>query len=269
VKFSTWIVREVDGPALASASLRTPAASAGSGSVAVGFMIAAFADLDEATQLRLVIGDHRFDTHRIVDYRSPMTESTPATDPMVDLVRLFKGLADPTRLRMLAAMVDRPRCGQDLAAEVGVSPATVSHHLRVLADAGLVAETRQAPYSFFRLDLAGLQAAVKAVSTPKRVRELGTTAAVDDDTRHVLRAFFDGPRLISLPAQRRKKDIVLEEVLRRLPRRREYREPELNRFIEAVHPDFCTIRREWIMRGYMERKDGVYKLAPRGKEALG
>jgi biotin operon repressor len=188
---------------------------------------------------------------------------------MQDLVRLFKGLADPTRLRMVAAMVDRPRCGQDLAAEVGVSPATVSHHLRVLSEAGLVVETRQPPYAFYQLDLAGLQEAVKAVSTPKRVRELATAAPVDEDTRDVLRSFFDGPRLRALPTQRRKKDLVLEELLRRLPRRREYKEPELNRFIEAVFQDFCTVRREWIMGGYMERKDGVYKLAERGRAAIG
>lgn len=186
-------------------------------------------------------------------------------DPMPGLVRLFKGLADPTRLRMLAAIVDRARCGQDLAAEVGVSPATVSHHLRVLTEAGLVSETRQPPYVFYQLDLAALQEAVKTVSSPKRVRELATGAKVDDDTRDVLRAFFDGPRLIALPAQRRKKDIVLEELLRRLPRRREYREPELNQFIQATHPDFCTIRREWIMGGYMERESGVYRLAARGR----
>jgi biotin operon repressor len=188
---------------------------------------------------------------------------------MASLVRLFKGLAEPTRLRLIAAMVDRPRCGQDLAAEVGVSPATVSHHLRVLSEAGLVVETRQPPYAFYQLDLAGLQAAIKAVSTPKRVRELATTAPVDNPTRDVLRSFFDGPRLRALPVQRRKKEIVLEEVLRRLPRRREYKEAELNRFIEAVHPDFCTIRREWIIGRYMERKDGVYKLAERGREAIG
>ena len=189
-------------------------------------------------------------------------------EAMPSLVRLFKGLADPTRLRMIAAMVDRARCGQDLAAEVGVSPATVSHHLRVLSDAGLLKETRQPPYVFYQLDLEQLQAAVKTVSSPKRVRELATTASVDDDTRDVLRAFFDGPRLLALPSQRKKKEIVLEELLRRLPRRREYKEPELNKFIEAVHPDFCTIRREWIMGGYMEREAGIYRLAPRGRAVV-
>ena len=198
-----------------------------------------------------------------------MSDVTTESDPMPALVRLFKGLADPTRLRLIAAMVDRPRCGQDLAAEVGVTAATVSHHLRVLSEAGLLRETRQAPYTFFQLDLEALQGAVKAVSSPKRVRELATASAVDDDTRDVLRAFFDGPRLVSLPAQRRKKEIVLEELLRRLPRRREYREPELNRFIEVAHPDFCTIRREWIMGKYMEREGGVYRLTARGREAIG
>lgn len=128
--------------------------------------------------------------------------SPTETDSMPALVRLFKGLADPTRLRMLAAIVDRARCGQDLAAEVGVSPATVSHHLRVLTEAGLVSETRQPPYVFYQLDLAALQEAVKTVSSPKRVRELATGAKVDDDTRDVLRAFFDGPRLIAQPRTR-------------------------------------------------------------------
>jgi biotin operon repressor len=213
------------------------------------------------------IDDDQFDNHLIDEYRRGMSDDSES-DPMAALVRLFKGLADPTRLRMIAAMVDRPRCGQDLAAEVGVTPATVSHHLRVLAEAGLLSETRQAPYTFYQLDLERLQGAVKAVSSPKRVRELVTAAPVDDGTRDVLRAFFDGPRLIALPAQRRKKEIVLEELLRRLPRRREYREAELNRFIEVVHPDYCTIRREWIMGKYMEREAGVYRLSARGREVV-
>lgn len=200
---------------------------------------------------------------------SDTTDEATVHDPMADLVRLFKGLADPTRLRMIAAMVDRPRCGQDLAAEVGVTPATVSHHLRVLTDAGLLREDRQPPYTFYQLDLGQLQGAIKAVSSPKRVRELATASPVDKDARDVLRAFFDGPRLLALPTQRKKKRLVLEEVLRRVPRRREYREPDLNRFIEVVHADYCTIRREWIMGGYMEREEGVYRLTARGRAAIG
>src|SRR5689334_20692670 len=192
-------------------------------------------------------------------------------EPTADLstvVTLFKGLADPTRLRMVAAMVERPRCGQDLAAEIGVAPATVSHHLKVLEKAGLLVETRQPPYVFYQVDLDAMQRAMRAVTTPRRMKELASSHDLDDDTRHVLRSFFDGPRLRALPVQRKKKDVVLEEVLRRIPRRKEYAEHELNVFIEVVFDDYCTIRREWIMGRYMTREGGTYKLAERGRAVL-
>jgi hypothetical protein len=109
---------------------------------------------------------------------------------------------------------------------------------------------------------------VQAVATPSRVRAL---AAEGEDAgaerASVLRNFFEGPRLRSIPAQRKKKQIVLHELVRRLPRRREYPEAELNRFIEVVHPDFCTLRRELIMEKLMERKAGVYRLTERGRAA--
>jgi biotin operon repressor len=192
-----------------------------------------------------------------------LDDDTPASA----VLRCFRALSDPTRLRLVAAMVDRARCGQDLSAEVGVSPATVSHHLKILSEAGLLTETRRSPYTFYRLDASALGRVVKAVSTPGRVRELAADAGGDDDQRAVLRNFFEGPRLRSIPAQRRKKQIVLAELLRRLPRRREYPEPELNSYIEVMHPDFCTLRRELIMEKLMERKGGVYRLTERGRAA--
>ncbi len=185
-----------------------------------------------------------------------------------NVVTLFKGLADPTRLRMVAAMVDRARCGQDLASEIGVAPATISHHLKVLGKAGLLTETRQPPYVFYKVDLDSLQRAVRAVATPRRVRELTSDPPVDAETRQVLRAFFDGPRLRALPAQRRKKELVLEEVLRRIPRRREYAEVDLDAFIEVIFDDYCTVRREWIMGRYMTRERHVYRLAERGQAVI-
>ncbi len=197
----------------------------------------------------------------MIEHGAPSTE-------LSTVVTLFKGLADPTRLRMVAAMVERPRCGQDLAAEIGIAPATVSHHLKVLERAGLLVETRQPPYVFYQVDLEAMQRAMRAVTTPKRVKQLASTAAVDDDTRDVLRAFFEGPRLRALPVQRRKKEIVLEELLRRIPRRKEYEETELSRFIEVVFDDYCAVRREWIMAGYMTREHHVYKLAERGRAVI-
>ncbi len=191
-----------------------------------------------------------------------------ATETTQELATLFKALADPTRLRLVGLMVDKERCGQELAHELGLAPATVSHHLKVLRQAGLLQETRARPYTFFQLDLGTLQGSLRRLANRSEVRRLAEQDALPASHRKVLRAFFDGPRLVSIPSQRKKKEIVFEEILRRLPRRREYPERELSRFIEAIHPDFCTIRREFIMGQYMEREDGVYRLTDRGRAVV-
>jgi len=196
-----------------------------------------------------------------------MSNQLPA--PAVDeLVALFKALADPTRLRLAALIVDRARCGQDLASELGISTGTVSHHLRVLRDAGLVRESRQPPFSFFELDLGALQQALKAVSSKKVVREFADDDPRSSEERKVIRTFFDGPRLVAMPAPRKKKQMILEEILRRIPRRKEYEERELSRYIETIFEDYCTVRREWIMGRYMVRENGTYRLTDLGREVV-
>ena len=60
-----------------------------------------------------------------------------------DLV--FKALADPVRVRLLSLIANAPEgtaCSCDLEAPVGRSQPTVSHHLTVLADAGLITKEK-------------------------------------------------------------------------------------------------------------------------------
>jgi hypothetical protein len=191
-----------------------------------------------------------------------MTSNSP------DVLPIFKALADATRIRMVGLMVSGPRCGQELASELGVSAATVSHHLRVLREAGLLTEERDPPYTLFGFRHEVLARAAQAVSDRKKIQKFAAGAGLADEKRKVLETFFDGARLVAIPAQRRKKEIVFEEILRRLPPREIYGERELSRLIGEIHPDFCTIRRELIMGRYMERDRGNYRLALRGRAAL-
>lgn len=184
-----------------------------------------------------------------------------------DLVKVFKSLADPARLRMIGLLVQGERCGQELAAELSLAPATVSHHLRRLRDAGLVRERPEPPYVFYTFDQEALRAAVRLVTDEKKVSKLASVG-VDVDKRKVLENFFDGDRLTAIPSQRRKKEIVFEEILRRIPRRETYTERELSDYIAEIHGDFCTIRREFIMGRYMEREAGTYRLAARGRAVV-
>jgi len=62
-----------------------------------------------------------------------------------ELALAFKALADPVRLRLLsliAAAPDGTACSCDLEVPVGKSQSTVSHHLALLADAGLITKEK-------------------------------------------------------------------------------------------------------------------------------
>ena len=191
-----------------------------------------------------------------------------SSDSLETVVALLKALADATRLRMVGLMVDRSRSGQELASILGVSPPTVSHHLQVLRKAGLLKEERDSPYTFYTVELSTLQRGMRQVTDEKRVQRFGARAGLPEDKRKVLRNFFDGSRLVQIPAQRRKQEIVLEEILRRLPRRNVYDERQLSRWLKAIHEDYAALRRGFIDGRYMERSRGQYTLTDRGRAAL-
>jgi ArsR family transcriptional regulator len=78
----------------------------------------------------------------------------PVLEPAAaaDLARLFKALADPTRVALVnrLAAVDEA-CVCDLTAASGLSQPTMSHHLKLLRDAGLVESERRGTWAYYRL----------------------------------------------------------------------------------------------------------------------
>jgi DNA-binding transcriptional ArsR family regulator len=64
---------------------------------------------------------------------------------------MFEVLADPTRRRVVELLAQGPRRAGELAADVGTSPQAMSNHLRVLLDAGVVADERLATDARARL----------------------------------------------------------------------------------------------------------------------
>ncbi len=77
----------------------------------------------------------------------------------------------------------------------------------------------------------------------------------------MLREFFDGDRLRSIPAQRKKRVVVLRELLKRFEPERRYAEREVNDILGRAHEDVATLRRELVMYGFMNRERGEYWLA--------
>jgi DNA-binding transcriptional ArsR family regulator len=186
-----------------------------------------------------------------------MTEPHP--EPVERLAEVLRALAEPVRLRMLAALAETPLTGTELAARFDLAPATVSHHLARLTRVGLVRWDQEGHARRFRLDPGAMPALVRdAAPAPA-----ATPAAEDEDRERaaVLRAFMDGAGLRSIPAQRRKRVIVLQHLLERFTPGRDYPEREVNAVLRAAHPDVATLRRELVDYGFMTRAHGVYRVA--------
>ena len=98
--------------------------------------------------------------------REPITAGQAA-----DLARVLKALADPTRLRlvsMVAAHEDGEACVCDLTEPLGLTQPTISHHLKVLVDAGIFTRDKRGVWAYYALVPAAMDALSDLLSTGDR-----------------------------------------------------------------------------------------------------
>ncbi len=109
--------------------------------------------------------------------REPLSEAQAA-----DLARVLKAIADPARLRLLSLILAQPNseaCVCDLQAAVNLSQPTVSHHLKVLHDAGLLDREKRGIWAYYRARADSLAAVAAVLGDPSAVVDsrLASTAA--------------------------------------------------------------------------------------------
>ena len=78
--------------------------------------------------------------------------STVSDEAANELARMFKALADPARVKILAMLLNADEvCACDFAATIAKTAATTSHHLRLLREAGLVATEKRGTWVYYRV----------------------------------------------------------------------------------------------------------------------
>jgi ArsR family transcriptional regulator, arsenate/arsenite/antimonite-responsive transcriptional repressor len=85
---------------------------------------------------------------------APLTREPISAAEATDLAMQLKAIADPARLRlisMVAAHDDQEACVCDLTEPLGLSQGTVSHHLKVLVDAGIFTRDKRGTWAYYRL----------------------------------------------------------------------------------------------------------------------
>lgn len=175
----------------------------------------------------------------------------------MDAVKLFKCLGDLSRLNIVSSLLKEDMYVELLAQRLGLTSATVSFHLKKLEEAGAVSSRRDQYYVMYTLNRAMLS---------KNIIELIGEVADDSDAQKreaqyrekVLSTFFVYGKLVSIPAQRKKKRICLERIAQDFTIGKTYDEADVNEIILKYHEDYCTIRRDMISEKLFIRDGSKY-----------
>jgi biotin operon repressor len=186
---------------------------------------------------------------------------TTAEFNLEERAQLFKALGHPTRLLMLNLIQQKPRHGEELAAILNLKPATISHHLAKLAEAGLLTSTKDQYYQMFSLVGEVLK---KPLGEVIRLPQPSLTDEVETDayTQKVLNTYIKLGRLTRLPAQLKKMQVILELIVQEFEPEREYTEKEVNFILLDFHEDVATLRRSLVEQNLMTRSHGIYRRQP-------
>ncbi len=174
---------------------------------------------------------------------------------MKEKLELLKLLADETRLGILNILLKEDSYVEKIACELSLTPATICYHLKKMESAGVVHCSRSQFYIIYSLNRAIFDKPLYELI--KKDEEIVNTE--EKYKKEVISNFFKYGRLTQIPTQRKKREIVLAEILKQFDVTQEYSEKEVNEIILRYHEDFCTIRREMIAFGMMTRDHEIYK----------
>ena len=186
-----------------------------------------------------------------------------------EMLRYLKGLAEATRLRLLGLLATEERSVEELAALLRVKAPTVSHHLAKLRELDLVRMRAEGNTHYYRLNEHGLGRVNTLLATPEQVAAMAGELPEDAWEQKVLRDYFVEGRLREIPAQRKKRDVILRWLAERFERGRTYSEKEINERLRQYHEDVAYLRRELVGMTLLQREHGVYWRPESGSEPRG
>ncbi|MBE6708143.1 MAG: DUF2087 domain-containing protein [Ruminococcaceae bacterium] len=175
---------------------------------------------------------------------------------MENRLEILKLLADETRLGIINALMEEDSYVEKLASTLGLTPATICYHLKKMEAAGIVGSSRTQFYIIYSLNRDIFDLTLREfIKQDKPVEDPD-----EKYRREVLSNFFKYGKLTRIPVQQKKREIVLRHIAKDLSAGKDYTEKEVNEVILKYHEDYCTIRREMIGFGIMDRTGGIYRL---------
>jgi len=176
-------------------------------------------------------------------------------------------LAEPDRLKALAAVALGAETLPQVAERAGLEPKAAGRALNRLVSGGLLEEAAGKGY---RVRAETLRAAAR----PPEGAEASDADDVGGDLpgpaagtaeAEVLRRFVHNGRLLAMPAAHGKRRVVLDHLAGLFEPGRRYPEPEVNELLGRYHPDYAMLRRYLVDDGFLDRAD---EPAPSGSRSV-
>lgn len=173
------------------------------------------------------------------------------------LLMFFKAMADANRLKILGLLAQENLSVEQLAGLLNIRSSTVSHHLAILSEAGLVSARSNSYYNIYQLEPKALESIAQHLLAKDTLPTIVAEVDMDAYDRKVLDDFtLPNGRLKSIPAQRKKLEAILRYLARSFDPGKRYSEKEVNAILASYHEDTATLRREMVGTGLLGRSSG-------------
>jgi predicted transcriptional regulator len=178
-------------------------------------------------------------------------------EQVATLLEFFKTLGDANRLKIVGLLAQKPSSVEALAAALGLSESTTSHHLSRLAKSRLVSARADGHYYIYSLDTDRLKEMSQHLLNDENLPGLSQDVEGDAFERKVMKAFVDSEgRISAFPAQEKKQLVLLRYVLNAFELGKRYTEKEVNEILLRYNEDTASLRRELVEYKMMAREGG-------------
>jgi len=170
---------------------------------------------------------------------------------------LFKCLADTSRLQILKSLSKEDMYVEQLAKRLNLSSATISNHMKKLEEIGAVKSRREQYYTTYTLCPDIFSHSIIDLITKE---DSDPTADEREQAyrKKILSTFMQNGKISNMPAQLKKKLILIEEISQSFNIDVPYSEKEMNLKIAEYYDDFCMVRRYFIDYGLFSREGDIY-----------
>lgn len=175
------------------------------------------------------------------------------------LLQFFKVLGNESRLKILGLLANQERSVGELAEYLELREPTVSHHLAVMKEMGLVDARAAGNTRIYRLDTRILEKMSRDIFSQENLATLVTPAETGDAwEQKVFRAYVEGERLKQIPTQQKKRLVILRWLVEKFEQDVTYTEKEVSERLRQYHPDYAALRRYMVENRLMARENGRY-----------